>query len=141
MKIDNINESDYYLYVYNNKQRMEEKEVKELLLDLQEELDLKGFYRVSVSNKRIGTFIELFKISDSYYKKVLDLKIIIDDEEEVYFKTRDYFIIKELNTIKYSDRYYYGLVDDSFDRVLEKVEFGKFIFGEELSVVGGLNEL
>ena len=72
---------------------------------------------------------------------MLDLKIIIENEEEVYFKTEDYFLIKELNSIKYNDKYYYGLVDDSFDKILEKVEFGEFIFGERLSVVGGLNEL
>ena len=127
------------LYKYNKE--LSEQEVRELLKKLQDKLKLKGFYRVIVCNKKIGTFIELLKIEDSYYKRVLDLKIIIENEEEVYFKTEDYFLIKELNSIKYNDKYYYGLVDDSFDKILEKVEFGEFIFGERLSVVGGLNEL
>ncbi len=141
MKIDKIGPNDYQLYIYKYNKELSEQEVRELLKKLQDKLKLKGFYRVIVCNKKIGTFIELLKIEDSYYKRVLDLKIIIENEEEVYFKTEDYFLIKELNSIKYNDKYYYGLVDDSFDKILEKVEFGEFIFGERLSVVGGLNEL
>ena len=140
MKIDKIGPNDYQLYIYKYNKELSEQEVRELLKKLQDKLKLKGFYRVIVCNKKIGTFIELLKIEDSYYKRVLDLKIIIENEEEVYFKTEDYFLIKELNSIKYNDKYYYGLVDDSFDKILEKVEFGEFIFGERLSVVGGLNE-
>ena len=141
MKIDKIGPNDYQLYIFKDNKELSEQEVRELLKKLQDKLKLKGFYRVIVCNKKIGTFIELLKIEDSYYKRVLDLKIIIENEEEVYFKTDDYFLIKELNSIKYNDKYYYGLVDDSFDKILEKVEFGEFIFGERLSVVGGLNEL
>ncbi|MBQ3297371.1 MAG: hypothetical protein IJG97_01050 [Bacilli bacterium] len=141
MKIDKIGPNDYQLYIFKDNKELSEQEVRELLKKLQDKLKLKGFYRVIVCNKKIGTFIELLKIEDSYYKRVLDLKIIIENEEEVYFKTEDYFLIKELNSIKYNDKYYYGLVDDSFDKILEKVEFGEFIFGERLSVVGGLNEL
>lgn len=141
MKIDKIGPNDYQLYIYKYNKELSEQEVRELLKKLQDKLKLKGFYRVIVCNKKIGTFIELLKIEDSYYKRVLDLKIIIENEEEVYFKTENYFLIKELNSIKYNDKYYYGLVDDSFDKILEKVEFGEFIFGERLSVVGGLNEL
>ena len=141
MKIDKIGPNDYQLYIYKYNKELSEQEVRELLKKIQDKLKLKGFYRVIVCNKKIGTFIELLKIEDSYYKRVLDLKIIIENEEEVYFKTEDYFLIKELNSIKYNDKYYYGLVDDSFDKILEKVEFGEFIFGERLSVVGGLNEL
>lgn len=141
MKIDKIGPNDYQLYIYKYNKELSEQEVRELLKKLQDKLKLKGFYRVIVCNKKIGTFIELLKIEDSYYKRVLDLKIIIENGEEVYFKTEDYFLIKELNSIKYNDKYYYGLVDDSFDKILEKVEFGEFIFGERLSVVGGLNEL
>lgn len=141
MKIDKIGPNDYQLYIFKDNKELSEQEVRELLKKLQDKLKLKGFYRVIVCNKKIGTFIELLKIEDSYYKRVLDLKIIIENEEEVYFKTEDYFLIKELNSIKYNDKYYYGLVDDSFDKILEKVEFGEFIFGERLSVVGGLDEL
>lgn len=141
MKIDKIGPNDYQLYIYKYNKELSEQEVRELLKKIQDKLKLKGFYRVIVCNKKIGTFIELLKIEDSYYKRVLDLKIIIENEEEVYFKTEDYFLIKELNSIKYNDKYYYGLVDDSFDKILEKVEFGEFIFGERLSVVGGLDEL
>ena len=141
MKIYKIGPNDYQLYIFKDNKELSEQEVRELLKKLQDKLKLKGFYRVIVCNKKIGTFIELLKIEDSYYKRVLDLKIIIENEEEVYFKTEDYFLIKELNSIKYNDKYYYGLVDDSFDKILEKVEFGEFIFGERLSVVGGLDEL
>ena len=108
MKIDKIGPNDYQLYIYKYNKELSEQEVRELLKKLQDKLKLKGFYRVIVCNKKIGTFIELLKIEDSYYKRVLDLKIIIENEEEVYFKTEDYFLIKELNSIKYNDKYYYG---------------------------------
>ena len=64
-----------------------------------------------------------------------DLKIILNDDNEVYFKTINYLCIKDLGTIRYLDGEFYGLVDDSFDKLLEKVEFGKFIFGYDTNLL------
>lgn len=129
MKIDKINDTDYQIYIFKYNENLSIENIKVLLHKLKSRLGLNGFYRVVFSNKTIGTFIDIVRIEKSFYKDVLDLRIILEDEEEVYFKTKDYFLIKGMNYIKYLDEYYYVLVDDSFDRILEKVEFGEFIFG------------
>ena len=128
MKIEKINDTDYKIYYYksiDNKSLYDE--VKELIKKIQKKLKLKGFYKVIVINKNIGLFIELKRIEDSLYRNTLDLKIEIVDSE-VYYKTTDYFVIKNYSNIKYKDGMYYCIVDDSFDEILEKVEFGDFVF-------------
>ena len=75
----------------------------------------------------VYSYIELKRIGDSFYKNTLDLKIEVIDSN-VYYKTTDYFIIKNLSNIRYKDGMFYCVVDDSFDEILEKVEFGDFVF-------------
>lgn len=135
MKIDKINDTDYKIYIFKYNEAMNIDIVKVLINKLKDKLKLSGFYRVIVINKKIGTFIEIVRIEKSFYKNVLDLKIIIE-EDKVYFKTDDYFKIKDMNNIKYHNNNYYVLVDDSFSDIIEKVEFGEFIFGDgELSLI------
>lgn len=135
MKIDKINDTDYKIYIFKYNEAMNTDIVKVLINKLKDKLKLSGFYRVIVINKKIGTFIEIVRIEKSFYKNVLDLKIIIE-EDKVYFKTDDYFKIKDMNSIKYYNNNYYVLVDDSFNNIIEKVEFGEFIFGDgELSLI------
>ena len=129
MKIEKINNTDYKIYYYrsiDNKSLYDE--VKELIKRVQKRLKLNGYYKVLVINKNIGLFIKLKRIEDSLYKNTLDLKIEIEDKD-VYYQTTDYFVIRNLSNIKYKDGMYYCIVDDSFDEILEKVEFGDFIFG------------
>ena len=96
---------------------------------------LNGYYKVYTYYRKIGLFLNLVKIDDSLYKDSIDLKIILNDDNEVYFKTINYLCIKDLGTIRYLDGEFYGLVDDSFDKLLEKVEFGKFIFGYDTNLL------
>ena len=129
MKIENINERDYKIYYYKN--RLDEKslydDIKELIKKIQKKLKLNGFYKVIAINKNVGLFLELKRLDDSFYKNILDLNIEIK-EDNIYYKTEDYFIIKDLHDISYKDGMYYCIVDDDFDEILEKVEFGDFIF-------------
>ena len=128
MKIDKINDTDYQIYIYKYNEKLSINDIKVLLNKLKNKLNLSGFYKVIFTNKNIGTFIEITRIEKSFYKNVLDLRII-EEDEEIYFKTDDYFVIKDMEHIKYFDKYYYVLVDNSFDKILEKVEFGEFVFG------------
>ena len=125
MKIENINERDYKIYYYKN--RLDEKslydDIKELIKKIQKKLKLNGFYKVIAINKNVGLFLELKRLDDSFYKNILDLNIEIK-EDNIYYKTEDYFIIKDLHDISYKDGMYYCIVDDDFDEILEKVEFG-----------------
>lgn len=135
MKIEKISNTDYKLYIYSNK--LDEKnlndDIKLIIKKVQKKLKLKGFYKVIACFKSCGLFLHLIKMEDSFYKNTLDLRIVIEDDLDVYFKTSDYFILKTLNKIKYFENCFYGLVDDSFDELIEKVEFGDFIFGYDVA--------
>ena len=130
MKIEKINDTDYKIYYYRNiiDDKFLYNDIKELIKKIQKRLKLNGFYKVIAINKKVGLFIELKRLEDAFYKNTLDLKIEIK-EENVYYKTSDYFAIRNVSNIKYKDGMYYCIVDDSFDKIFEKVEFGEFIFG------------
>ena len=78
----------------------------------------------------------MIKLDDAFYKNTLDLKIEIRDED-IYFKTDDYFKIDNLSKVVYLDGMYYCIIDDSFEEILEKVEFGSFVFGDEINLNRG----
>ncbi|MBR3145947.1 MAG: hypothetical protein IKF47_01660 [Bacilli bacterium] len=130
MKIEKINDTDYKIYYYRNiiDDKFLYNDIKELIKKIQKRLKLNGFYKVIAINKKVGLFIELKRLEDAFYKNTLDLKIEIK-EDNVYYKTSDYFVIRNVSNIKYKDGMYYCIVDDSFDEIFEKVEFGEFIFG------------
>ncbi len=134
MKIDKVSETDYKIYMYNfniDEKNINE-EIKLIVKKLQKRLKLKGFYKVISTIKKCGLFLEVKKIEDSFYRDTLDLRIIVSKDMDVYFKTIDYFLIEKMNVIKYFDKYYYALVDDFFDEIIEKVEFGDFVFGLDI---------
>ena len=136
MKIKKLNETDYVIYLCNRDLDNVNDEGKDLIKRIQKLLKLKGFYRVIVVSKSIGLFIRLIKLDDAFYKNTLDLKIEIRDED-IYFKTDDYFKINNLSKVVYLDGMYYCIVDDSFDRMFEKVEFGSFVFVDEINLNRG----
>lgn len=138
MKITKLNETDYVIYLFNKDidyYNINE-EVKRIIKKIQKLLKLKGFYKTIVITKSIGLFIKLIKLDDSFYKNTLDLKIEIRDED-IYFKTDDYFKINDLSKVVYLDGEYYCKVDDSFDEMIEKVEFGNFVFIDEINLNRG----
>ena len=133
MKVERINDNDYKIYYYESIISNDTiyEDIKILLKKLQKKLKLKGYYKVVVNNKKIGLFIQLIHINDTFYKNNLDLKIEINNDN-IYFKTKDYFLIYSNSLIKCDDEYYYCVVDDSFDKIIEKVEFGDFIFEKDI---------
>ena len=133
MKVERINSKDYNIYYYEKEISNNNiyDEIKVLLKKLQKRLKLNGFYKVIVNNKKIGLFISLIHINDSFYKNNLDIKIEISNDN-IYYKTKDFFIINNCNDIRYNDEYYYCIVDSSFNDILEKVEFGEFIYEKDM---------
>ena len=135
MKIWKINSTDYQIYDYSshiNEDTIYE-DVKKIFQRLKRILKLRGFYRVLVTFKKIGIFFQLIRIEDSFYKDTLDLKIEKNDCD-IYYRTEDYFVVKDFSTLFFNGMYYV-LVDDSFDHVLEKVEFGDFVFASSIEEV------
>ena len=124
--IDNIK-----IYVYKNINIEEDirSAIKKIINKLKDYLELNGYYKVYVYYRKIGLFLNLIRVEDSLCKEGLDLSLILDDDNLVYYRTTNYSLIKKLNNIKYLDGYFYCIIDDYFDKILEKVEFGEFIFG------------
>ena len=129
MKIKKLSDTDFQIYLCGNIY-----DTKEIIKQVQKLLKLQGFYKVVVVFKDIGIFLKLIKLDDSFYKDTLDLKIENRDED-IYFKTDDYFIISNLSRILFLNGKYYGLVDGSFDEILEKVEFGELILDSDMKDV------
>ena len=136
MKIKKISDTDYIVYLFNIKIDNNDiyDKVKEVIKNIKKVLRINGFYKVLVYTSKVGMFIKLIKLDDSFYKNTLDLKIELVDDD-IYIKTNDYFVIKKLSKIVYFDGEYYGLLDDSFDKIFEKVEFCEFMLASEIDEV------
>lgn len=106
-------------------------EVKNIILKYRVKLRLKGFYKVKVFvNEKVGLFIEMCKIDELDYSNTLDLRILVFYDEDVYFETDDYFVLAGCEKIRfYNNKFYCDVKNVS---ILGVVEFGSFIFGDEV---------
>ena len=141
MRIESYGKFDFKIFInsdyigdldYSNKELVINF-IKKLLVKLKSKLSMRGFYKIRVyPNDKIGMFLDVTKLDDIDLSNNLDLRIIIMYDEDYYFETEDYDLIKNCNDLRYKDGFFYCLVDNSFDKVLEKVEFGRFIYGKEV---------
>ena len=140
MNIKQVAKDNYKIFINKLffKGSFDEKEniidfVKDIILKKRKVLNLRGFYKVLVYvNKKIGMFIDMVKLEDSSYFNNLDLRVIVNNDSEVYFETEDYFFIAEGKDIRYLDGKFYLLVDEFFQEKIENEEFGRFIYGEDV---------
>ena len=141
LKIESYGKNDYKIFInssytkeldYLNKDELIIF-IKKFIVKLKNKLSLRGFYKIRVYPKgKIGMFLDVTKLDDIDLTNNLDLRVMIMYDEDFYFETDDYDVIKDCNDIRYLDGLFYCVVDDSFDRLLEKVEFGKFIYGKDV---------
>ena len=129
MKIKNITNTDFYIYIFSNIE-YNFNNVKRIIDTVKDRTNITGFYKALVCVKNIGCFIELLKVEDSFYEKSFDCRIEFI-ERDIYYKTSDYYIVADYKEIKCIDGMYHVLVDNDFDKILEKVEFGEFVYGNE----------
>lgn len=54
-------------------------------------------------------------------------------DEKIYFRTRDYFLLPDVD-IYYANGYYYCNVDD-ISNIENIIEFGDFIYGKDLYTI------
>lgn len=135
MRIEKVSDTDYKLYVFNNQIDKNDvsSSVKKIVKKLQKRLKLKGFYRVLAYFKFDILFLQLIKVEDSFYKNTLDLRIVLIEELNIYFKTEDYFIIEKDDRVRYFDNNYYVLLNDySFTDNFKLFEFGDLVFGSDI---------
>lgn len=105
--------------------------VKNIIIKYRNRLKLRGFYKVKVYvNEKVGLFIDLCKIDDIDYSNALDLRVLVFYDEKVYFGTDDYFILGGCRKVRYFEEEFYCDVSDV--DVLRVVEFGHFIYGDEV---------
>ena len=106
--------------------------VKDIVKKLKRKLKLKGFYKLKVFfNKVVGIFIRAIKIDEVEYSSVLDLRVIVYTDEDIYFETDDYFKIKDVKNVRFYNDKFYCLVDDILN-IYKVVDWGRFIYGEEV---------
>lgn len=106
--------------------------VKDVVKKLKRKLNLKGFYKLKVFfNKVVGIFIRAIKVDEVEYSNVLDLRVIVYTDQDIYFETDDYFMIKDVKNVRFYKNKFYCLVDDIFN-IYKVVDWGRFIYGEEV---------
>lgn len=141
MKIEVIGKNSYRIFVnvlYLKDVNFENRDdvnriVKEFIKKQKKRLNLHGFYKVKVFlNKEVGVFLEINQLEELEFSNSLDLRIIVYPDEKFFFETDDYFIIKDYTDIRYLDGKFYCLLNDSCSDILKIVEFGRFIYGNEV---------
>lgn len=108
--------------------------IKDYISKIKTRFNLTGFYKAKVFPKdNLGIFIELIKLDESDFSNNLDLRIIVYFNEKIFYETDDYYLIENCNSKRYFDGKFFCIVDDCFDDLLSKVEFGRFIYGKEVN--------
>lgn len=140
MKIESISFSDFSIFISSNYLNIDDykdqeqvvKYVKILVKKLKNRLKLKGFYKLKVFvNSNVGLFVDVIKIDDLEYSNVLDLRVIVFLDSDIYFETDDYFLIGDnKEVIFYGDKFYCSV--NNLDNIYNYLEFGNFIYGDEV---------
>ena len=115
--------------------------MKELIIKLRRKYrkDIYGFYRVDVYEKdKIGMIID-FNLEEEidFFKDLVDLKVVVHEDVDVFLKFSDYFLFDNKKVYFFEGEYYVDIDDLSDEEFLEKLEFCKVIYGEELSDIKG----
>ena len=115
--------------------------MKELIIKLRRKYrkDIYGFYRVDVYVKdKIGMIID-FNLEEEidFFKDLVDLKVVVHEDVDVFLKFSDYFLFDKKKVYFFEGEYYVDIDDLSDEEFLEKLEFCKVIYGEELSDIKG----
>lgn len=109
--------------------------MKGLILKLKRKYkkDICGFYIGHVYSYKFGILVELVKEDDlDFFGDMLDLKIIIHDDEDVFLRFDDYFLLNNKCIYVFKSKYYVNIRDISYSEFLGICEFCEFVFGEEL---------
>ena len=133
MKIINAEEK-IILYLYknffstNNKEIIT-KEIKDLFIKLIKyyKLSFSGIYDVYVyENKLYGTIIEIIKKDNLLFSPdLIDIKVKIKKDTNIYLKTKDYFVFKDYKSVYYYNNFYYipiDIIDNDYLKLIELTE-------------------
>lgn len=107
--------------------------VKELILRLKDKLHMNGFYKVKAYvNDRVGIFIDTLKIEELEFSNNIDLRVIVCLNEDILFELEDISQLPRSIKVRRLYNKYYVDIDD-IDNLYSILEFGRFIYGNELN--------
>lgn len=141
MKIEKISNSDFAIFVNSNYLDIKDfkdydeivRYVKIFVKKLKNKLNIKGFYKLKVFvSDKVGLFIDVIKIDDLEYSNILDLRVMVFMDCEIYFEIDDYFLIKESKKIVFYNNKFYCSVSDLKGDIYKYCEFGNFIYGDDI---------
>ena len=139
MKIKIIDSEKIVLYLYNYFFKNLEKEsikteIKNIFLKLIQKYQIKisGIYDVLVyENLKYGTVLEINKKEELlFHQDLIDIKVKIIIDCNVYLKTTDYFILEKYNNVYYKDSFYYINILD-IDNILSLIEYVDIIYDKD----------
>lgn len=111
---------------------------KLIVLLKKKKIDIKsGLYLARIyENKKFGLIIELENIEElELFNDMIDLKILIYDNVEIYLKMSDYFLIMDVDKL-YLDEYYYVNIDTIDNhKLIYLSEFCEYVYGDELESI------
>lgn len=137
IKIDGDN-----LFIYVNNTELKSKDdiedyIKDIIYKLRQKQKRKisGFYNVNIyQNDSFGLIIEMIREDElDFFPDIIDLKIIIHFDSEVYLAFDDYFLLKNKKEVYYYDDKYYINVKYFNDRELIVLsDFFTSVYGSDL---------
>ncbi len=140
MKVQVLENEKIVLFLYNYFFKTLEKEdvvkeVKQIFLKLIKyyKLNMSGVYNVLVyENAKYGIILEIEKTSELLFNPdLIDIKVKIYKDFDFYFKTKDYFILKNYKNIYYENGYFYINLKDITDSLMLIEEFGTIDYNFE----------
>ena len=113
-------------------------QIKELIIKLKRKYNktISGFYRVNIYETKICTIIDLIQEEEiDFLKDIIDLKIVICENEDIYLGFEDYYLFKNRKKYFLNNKYYVNLKEISKKEYLKVCEFCNIVYGEELSKI------
>mgnify|MGYP004615046303 FL=1 len=140
MKIVIISSEEFFVFVNSVYAKISDYSDKEEIIDVTKSiiskistrLRMRGFYKIKVLvDPAVGLFIEGVQLENLERVNAVDLRVIVYFNEDIYFKTSDYFIIGDVPKVRYFDGDYYCLTRDIPD-INKVIEFGEFVYGSSI---------
>lgn len=134
MKIEfKENKTIVYLYRYHlsfdNLEKLN-KEIKSIFLKLIKtyHLELMGYMKVEVyCNDIYGCVLEIESLYNELELETIDLKLVINDDCDFYFKTSDYSLLENKKIVYYDNKNFYINIKE-FNDLIKIIEFGDIIY-------------
>lgn len=140
-------EDNIIVFIYKNiNEYLKEKEeieenIKKILINIKKNYKKKisGYYKIKIyQNKNYGIILEIEKEEDfDFFPDVVDLKVELEEDSNIYLKVDDYFLINDLSKqiYTYDNNYYINVNELEKKEIILLSDFYKLIYGKELEKI------